>query len=185
MLKGGVVGELRLVGDHAGGVEHEGLADQLLPLAPHERRVGAVDKGEATVRPVAADQVDLVLHDAAVTGLDPLEIARHPLDLTGEPDDLVMIGLVRAGVGLGVQLPGLRRLGGAAEGADPIDQRAVPDIAGEQQQNAADHREAQHIIGRPEAIAEVVIGDDDTEGNDQGGRERKQEYGLAVQTRKK
>ena len=69
-------------------------AHQLVALAVHRARIGAVHERDLAVVPVAADEVGLVLDDPLVARLDLLERAGHALDLAGEADDLVRVRLV-------------------------------------------------------------------------------------------
>ncbi len=161
------------VGEHG-----PGLAEEFGAFAAEELGVGAVDESEAAVGFVAADEVVLVLDDGAVAGLGFLEAAGHLLDLAGEAHDLV--GVVGDGVGIGA-------IGGGAGGGGLLvdllelgDEGAVEDVAGENEQDAPDEGEADDPVGGAEALAQIVVGGDDDQGDGEAGREAEDHERLAA-----
>lgn len=146
----------------------EGLADELVAFAAEGGGVGAVDEGELAVEPVAADQIDLILDDAAVAGLGLLQGLRHALNVAREADDFVVVGFTVGVSGRGF-VGGLPR--GGAQGFQPLGQGAIPDVTGEHEQDAADDRTAEDVELGAEPVAQLFVvyygGDDGGQGEDE------------------
>jgi hypothetical protein len=162
LFEDGGLGERGDVGlDEAGGEREAGLADEFEAFASEETGIGAVDEGEFALGRVAADEVGLVFDDGAVAGFEFLQGLGHAFDFAGEADDLVVdfvvVGVVESGLG-----------GFLGDVAEALDEGAVPDVAAQDEQHAADHREAEDkILGRQRPVV-GDLGDDD-------GRERGQQ----------
>jgi hypothetical protein len=73
--------------------ERERLADELRPLLAKGAGVCAVDERQLAVGPIAADEVDLILDDAAVARLGFLQGLGHAFDVAGQSDNLVVLSL--------------------------------------------------------------------------------------------
>ncbi len=168
-------------GGEGGGDDIPRLADEVLAAFAEEAGVGAVDEGEASVGLVAADEVGLVLDDGAVARLALLQAAGHLLDFAGEAEDVV--GLVfGGGVGAGIGAGGAGGGGGGVlvDLLDLGDERAVEDVTGEHEEDAADQGKADDPVGVTEALAEVFVGGDDDQGGGETGGQAQDEHGLAA-----
>ena len=151
--------------------KREKRAVELVAFAAEGAGVGAVDEGEATVGAVAADEVDLVLDDAAVARFDVLKGLGHVLDLASEADDFVGVVVVRRDVGGG----GGRFL----EGLDAEEEAAVPHVAAQHEEHAADDGEADDPICVAEAFPQVFLRRDRDERCDQAECQRKEQNRFA------
>jgi len=72
-----------------------------------------------------------------------LQGLRHPLDVAGQIDDLVVI----AAVGIGVRFDELLLFGDGVQGSQPLLESAIPDITRQNEEDAGDNRHCHNPIG--------------------------------------